>query len=395
MNYERSLLEDQVKHFLSLLRVERNLSSKTVKAYHSDLNGLIHWLNSQQLSIIDLYTLRQYFEFLQDYGLKPRTIQRKYIALNQFFRYLNQEGITQECFFSFRAKKFQVPQSLPRTLHSEEIRCLISTVENKFESPAPPHRKALCARDRILIELLFCLGLRIGEISQLNVEHFDIFENTLLIRGKREQERILYISVPRTLHSEEIRCLISTVENKFESPAPPHRKALCARDRILIELLFCLGLRIGEISQLNVEHFDIFENTLLIRGKREQERILYISVPEVQYKLTYWLSVRSTLNPKCNALFLNRFGDRLSIYGIEHIFQKYRNMSSINPKSTPHFLRHSFATQLLNNGASIRDVQALLGHKSIVTTQIYTEVSVSRKKQVLHLYNGRNSLFYN
>ena len=312
MNYERSLLEDQVKHFLSLLRVERNLSSKTVKAYHSDLNGLIHWLNSQQLSIIDLYTLRQYFEFLQDYGLKPRTIQRKYIALNQFFRYLNQEGITQECFFSFRAKKFQVPQSLPRTLHSEEI-----------------------------------------------------------------------------------RCLISTVENKFESPAPPHRKALCARDRILIELLFCLGLRIGEISQLNVEHFDIFENTLLIRGKREQERILYISVPEVQYKLTYWLSVCSTLNPKCNALFLNRFGDRLSIYGIEHIFQKYRNMSSINPKSTPHFLRHSFATQLLNNGASIRDVQALLGHKSIVTTQIYTEVSVSRKKQVLHLYNGRNSLFYN
>ncbi len=105
--------------------------------------------------------------------------------------------------------------------------------------------------------------------------------------------------------------------------------------------------------------------------------------------------MRSTLNPKCNALFLNRFGDRLSIYGIEHIFQKYRNMSSINPKSTPHFLRHSFATQLLNNGASIRDVQALLGHKSIVTTQIYTEVSVSRKKQVLHLYNGRNSLFYN
>lgn len=107
MNYERSLLEDQVKHFLSLLRVERNLSSKTVKAYHSDLNGLIHWLNSQQLSIIDLYTLRQYFEFLQDYGLKPRTIQRKYIALNQFFRYLNQEGITQECFFSFRAKNFK------------------------------------------------------------------------------------------------------------------------------------------------------------------------------------------------------------------------------------------------------------------------------------------------
>ena len=96
--------------------------------------------------------------------------------------------------------------------------------------------------------------------------------------------------------------------------------------------------------------------------------------------------------PRAKALFINRYGDRLSIYSIENIFYKYRDLSNINPNATPHYLRHSFATQLLNNGAGIRDVQELLGHSSIVTTQIYTEISTARKKEVLMKYNGRNRL---
>ena len=98
------------------------------------------------------------------------------------------------------------------------------------------------------------------------------------------------------------------------------------------------------------------------------------------------------MSPATTALFINRYGNRLSIYSIENIFYKYRDLSKINPSATPHYLRHSFATQLLNNGAGIRDVQELLGHSSIVTTQIYTEVSTARKKEVLMKYNGRNRL---
>ena len=108
--------------------------------------------------------------------------------------------------------------------------------------------------------------------------------------------------------------------------------------------------------------------------------------------MAHWLEVREEMDPSDHAVFLNKYGNRISIYGIEKIFYKYRDRAGIMPEATPHSLRHSFATQLLNNGAGIRDVQELLGHKSIVTTQIYTEVTLNRKKFVLENYNGRNFL---
>lgn len=310
MNYEKNVFENQVSSYLTTLHVERNLSPKTIRAYQYDLNQFCRWLENNHFTELNNAAARNYFASLQQIPLKPRTLQRKYISLGQFFRYLNQEGYSHEHFLGFSSRKFQIPQTLPRTLQAEEIRQLISSVEAEYEMLTSPYRKVLCTRDKILIELLFCLGLRISELSQLELSHYN-----------------------------------------------PH------------------------------------EDTLLIHGKRSKERLLYISSPDVCEKLKHWIAVRPFLNPTCDALFINRFGERLSVYGIEKVFQKYRDKASINPDATPHFLRHSFATQLLNNGASIRDVQVLLGHESIVTTQIYTEVSIERRKQVLLQYNGRNTLY--
>ena len=140
---------------------------------------------------------------------------------------------------------------------------------------------------------------------------------------------------------------------------------------------------------IDIEDLD---SEILIHGKGNKERILFLSSPVVCQKIGIWLRIRGTRPLRDSALFPSRLGRRMSIYGIENIFYKYQKASRINQNATAHSLRHSFATQLLNNGAGIRDVQELLGHSSIVTTQIYTEVSINRKREVLLRYNGRNGM---
>jgi len=101
---------------------------------------------------------------------------------------------------------------------------------------------------------------------------------------------------------------------------------------------------------------------------------------------------KSQSKSNANYLFTNRYNAPISIYGIESIYKKYVIKAQINQKSTPHYLRHTFATNLLANGADLRSVQEILGHASVATTQIYTEVTTNRKKQVLKKYNYRNKL---
>lgn len=313
MKYSSEQLTQQTTLFLKLLSVERNLSVRTLNAYRSDLHCFILWCQNARIETLDQSTLLSYFHYLQTtLKQKASSIQRKYISIHQFFHYINQEGLSTERFFRFSTRKFQLPKNLPRILTTSEIRKLLSVADVQV----------------------------------------------------------------------------------YQSQSDFH-KILNIRNNSILELLFCLGLRIGEISALDLTDYNIEDKTLLIHGKGRKERLLYISSPDVIHKLNTWLDVRTELHPVNDAVFLNRYGSRLSIYGIENLFQKYRDLSSINPSSTPHYLRHSFATQLLNNGASIRDVQELLGHTSIVTTQIYTEISIDRRRHVLDKYNARNFLFDN
>lgn len=105
-----------------------------------------------------------------------------------------------------------------------------------------------------------------------------------------------------------------------------------------------------------------------------------------------WLKIRSEQKNNTDKIFVNRFGNQISIHGIEYIFNSVKKSYGINKNSTPHYLRHTFATNLLANGADLRSVQEILGHSSVTTTEIYTEVSINRKKQILTKYNYRNAL---
>ena len=296
--------------FLNALSVERNLSSKTLLAYRCDINGLLIWINSQNFTNLNEFSISSYFLSLQkDCSLQAKSIRRKYVALGQYFNFLKFEYNINEIFFRFTSRKFHIPRNLPKILSNQEIRNLISVSTSEYQASPSDYKRRLNTRNTCIIELLFCLGLRIGEAASLDLDNY------------------------------------------------------CQED-----------------------------STILIRGKGSRERLLFISSPVVCQKLNLWIRTRQEMSPATTALFINRYGNRLSIYSIENIFYKYRDLSKINPSSTPHYLRHSFATQLLNNGAGIRDVQELLGHSSIVTTQIYTEVSTARKKEVLMKYNGRNRL---
>lgn len=305
-NFEQQ--QQYLDHFIDSLLVERNLAKKTLYAYKIDISGMLQWFNMRKISSLDEKTVFSYFLYLQnEVELKAKSIRRKYVSIKQFFQYLNIEYEINEIFFRFSTRKFQIPKSLPKTLTRDEIKNLISATSLEFQSVSSEFFRRLCIRNMCIIEILFCLGLRIGEIEALDVEDYN-------------------------------------------------------RD----------------------------ECSLLIHGKGNKERLLFISSPVVCQKLHLWIRTRPEMNPSDSALFINKYGNRLGIYSIENIFYKYRQRSHINPEATPHYMRHSFATQLLNNGASIRDVQELLGHNSIVTTQIYTEISLNRKKEVLSQYNGRN-----
>jgi integrase/recombinase XerC len=183
-------------------------------------------------------------------------------------------------------------------------------------------------------------------------------------------------SLPHFLSAEDIGRLLH---------APPENCPMGLRDRAILETMYSAGLRVSEVVGLNDADLDLQAGILRVRGKGRRERLSPVGSYATQ-AVRHWLS-RRKLHPRIPAgpeapVFVNKFGRRLTTRSVARMLEKYLKLTGLDNRTTPHSLRHSFATHLLNGGADIRSVQELLGHKSLVTTQIYTHVGAAALRAI-------------
>jgi integrase/recombinase XerC len=191
------------------------------------------------------------------------------------------------------------------------------------------------------------------------------------IRTPKQDKRL-----PKCLDLEQVQKLLE---------APGDADLLSARDKAMLEVLYSSGIRVSELVDLEMGDLDLQEGVLRVRGKGRKDRLTPIGSQAIK-ALQRYFDLRSgdqrTHDAQTPRVFLNKHGEPLSTRSVRRKLDKYLVMAGLDPGISPHTLRHSFATHLLNNGADLRSVQELLGHQSLSTTQIYTHLTTTRVKEV-------------
>jgi integrase/recombinase XerC len=185
------------------------------------------------------------------------------------------------------------------------------------------------------------------------------------LRGPRQDRKL-----PQFMSEDELTRLVAT---------PPADTPLGIRDRAILEALYSAGVRVSELTGLDLGDIDLDSGMITAHGKGKRERLALLG-PQAISALKRWLAARQGF-PRAEgktAVFLNKNGTRLTSRSVGRLLEKYLPIAGIDPRASPHTLRHSFATHLLDRGADIRSVQELLGHRSLATTQIYTHVTTTR-----------------
>ena len=202
---------------------------------------------------------------------------------------------------------------------------------------------------------------------------------------------------PKVDRLERLPYLLTTQEIEKLFNAPPLADILGIRDRAILETMYSSGVRVGELVGMNLGDLDPDHSQVRVRGKGKKERFVLIG-SFARKTLALWLPIRKELiagskrrlqdSPE-QPLFLNKFAGRLSTRSVGRMLEKYIKITGLDRRTTPHTLRHSFATHLLNGGADIRSVQKLLGHESIITTQIYTHLSTATLLEIYEKVHPR------
>jgi integrase/recombinase XerC len=190
-------------------------------------------------------------------------------------------------------------------------------------------------------------------------------------------------TLPRIMTDEEMNTCLDRVATAVQQGEPMMR-----RDRAILELLYASGLRVSELAGLDLRSVSFGDGMLLVRGKGRKERIVPFG-SKAKQALDDYLPIRERVLREAKktgqpALFLNTRGDRLTTRSVDRMLKKYVRMFGPNVKTSPHSMRHAFASHLLTEGADLRSIQEMLGHRSLATTQKYTQVSI---QQLIAVYD--------
>ena len=295
-------METHFHDFLTMLRVERNVSDHTMDAYKRDINQYLMYLGDldlQNLSDVKSTHVRDYIRVLNDGGMAPASISRIISSIRTYYRFLSSENILNE-------------------------------------------------------------------------------NPVLLINNPKLPKKL-----PDVLSEKEISLIINAIQESSK---------FYQRDKAIIEMLYSCGIRVTELCNLNMSNLFIDEDLIRVMGKGNKERLLPLGVRSKKYVSEYIKHSRNSHIKKSGSsfVFVSRNGNQLTRAMINIILNKWTQVSGLKKSVSPHKLRHSFATHLLEGGADLRFVQALLGHSDISTTQIYTHIDKHYLKEVYKIHHPRS-----
>ena len=317
-----------LKSFLRYIAGECLLSQNSCSAYRRDLIHFYIWLGRKQIIDLNIQDLADYVNWLHVRKLAPSSISRHVVSLRVFFRYLQLENILRQNYAELLGTQ-KLWDRIPSVLTSGQVTRLL--VE------PTPGRDSYWIRDRAILEMCYATGCRASEIINLKLEDIHLDERYCRCRGKGDKERIV----------------------------PIGEQAIAAFEN---------WLNVGRPALLT---------TVQKRQRHNAHRVCPEMVP--------WSDDFPSLKDlETNWAFISRRGQKLRREALWELVKKYALRIGASPAISPHSLRHSFATHLLEGGADLRLVQEMLGHASIVTTQIYTHVDMTRLKAVHHKYHPRN-----
>jgi integrase/recombinase XerC len=315
-----------IQKFLDYLRFEKRFSEHTAKCYGADLFQLGGYLTGGTEGVT---------------GAEP-------ISLGQ-----HQEGAA-------TAVAAQTKSKVDEILLSADVNTVRGYLAFLNERQ---YSKATTARKLATLRSFYKFLVKRNQISS---------NPAAAVRTPKQDKRL-----PRFMEYEDVKKLLET---------PPMDNWLGARDRAILETLYSTGMRVSELVSLNMDDIDFLGEVVHIRGKGKKERVAPISSSVLQV-IQHYIEFRnkraqSNSNFDSKVLFVNKHGKRLSTRSVRRKMDKYLKMAGLDPSISPHTLRHSFATHMLNNGADLRSVQELLGHQSLSTTQIYTHLTTRKLKEV-------------